>query len=334
MEREARFYEKRGDGKVQCFLCPHTCVIGEGKRGVCGVRVNKQGTLYTMIYGEVSSIAMDPIEKKPLYHFYPGSSILSIGTVGCSFRCQFCQNYSISQNPDHPTETYTPEELIRYARTRNSVGIAYTYSEPLIWYEFVYDTCEAAREAGLKNVFVTNGYINPEPLRELLPLADAFNIDLKSFSEDFYRKYTGGKLAPVLKTIEEIAGRDGVVLEVTTLVIPGHNDSDEELHQIAQFLADISLDLPWHISRFVPHYKMTDVPPTPVGTLHRAAEIGYETGLRYVYAGNVPGDRYESTYCPNCGEIAIQRFGYHTRPMLDGNRCKNCGYQLALVTEG
>jgi len=328
MEREARFYEKRGDGKVQCFLCPHTCVIGEGKRGVCGVRVNKQGTLYTMIYGEVSSIAMDPIEKKPLYHFYPGSSILSIGTVGCSFRCQFCQNYSISQNPDHPTETYTPEELIRYARTRNSVGIAYTYSEPLIWYEFVYDTCEAAREAGLKNVFVTNGYINPEPLRELLPLADAFNIDLKSFSEDFYRKYTGGKLAPVLKTIEEIAGRDGVVLEVTTLVIPGHNDSDEEMERITGWLASLRRDIPYHLSAYYPMYKFT-APPTPYGSLERLRDIAKKK-LNYVYLGNVRSD--SSSYCPDCGAVLVERLGYSIRVGSYRNgKCGSCGNSVPIV---
>ena len=328
MESEARFYEKRGDGKVQCWLCPHTCVIGEGKRGVCGVRTNRQGTLYTLIYGEVSSVAMDPIEKKPLYHFYPGSAILSIGTVGCSFRCQFCQNYSISQNPDHPTDTYTPEELIAFALSRKSVGIAYTYSEPLIWYEFVYDTCVAAREEGLKNVFVTNGYINPEPLRELLPLANAFNIDLKSFSEDFYKKYIGGKLAPVLRTIEEVSRHREIILEVTTLVIPGHNDSDEEMERLTDWLSSLRRDIPYHLSAYYPMYKFT-APPTPYSTLERLRDIAVKK-LDYVYLGNVRAD--SNTYCPSCSALLIERRGYsiRVRSYKDG-KCTSCGTAVPIV---
>jgi len=321
MEKEARFYKKRDDGKVECHLCPNNCIIAHDKTGVCGVRKNKGGTLYTLIYGEVSSIAMDPIEKKPLYHFYPGSTILSIGTVGCSFKCQFCQNYTISQNPDCPTDTYRSDELVKYAKNRNSVGIAYTYSEPLIWYEFVYDTCVKAQNAGLKNVFVTNGYINREPLLELLPVADAFNIDLKSFSEDFYRKHLGGKLKPVLETIEEISKHKEIVLEVTTLIIPGYNDSSEEIAGLTDFLASLRKDIPYHLSAYYPMYKFT-APPTPLSTLERLRDVAAEK-MNYVYLGNVRGD--SNTYCHNCGSALVERFGYSIRIVnyKDG-KCKNC----------
>jgi pyruvate formate lyase activating enzyme len=328
MEKEAKFYKKRDDGKVECHLCPNNCIIAQDKTGVCGVRKNKGGTLYTLIYGEVSSIAMDPIEKKPLYHFYPGSTILSIGTVGCSFKCQFCQNYTISQNPDCPTDTYRSDELVKYAKNRNSVGIAYTYSEPLIWYEFVYDTCVKAQNAGLKNVFVTNGYINREPLLELLPVADAFNIDLKSFSEDFYRKHLGGKLKPVLETIEEISKHKEIVLEVTTLIIPGYNDSSEEIAGLTDFLASLRKDIPYHLSAYYPMYKFT-APPTPLSTLERLRDVAAKK-MKYVYLGNVRGD--SNTYCHNCGSALVERFGYSIRIVnyKDG-KCQNCETVVPIV---
>jgi len=328
MEREASFYEKRKDGKVRCRLCPHNCVIGEGRTGICGVRRNIGGTLNTLIYGEVSSISMDPIEKKPLYHFHPGSSILSIGTVGCSFCCQFCQNYSISQNPEFKTDTYSAQELVQHARTRSSIGIAYTYSEPFIWYEFVYDTCVEFRSAGMKNVFVTNGYINPEPLRELLPLSDGFNIDLKSFSDEFYRKYTGGRLAPVQKTIEEVARQKGVVLEVTTLVIPGYNDSDDEMERLTDWLASLRRDIPYHLSAYYPMYRFT-APPTPSSTLERLREIAKKK-LDYVYVGNVRND--SNSYCPHCGSVLVERLGYSikVRSLREG-KCTNCGTSVPIM---
>lgn len=328
MEKEARFYEKRDDQKVQCGLCPNHCVIAQNKSGTCGVRKNKKGTLYSMIYGETSSIAMDPIEKKPLYHFFPGSSILSIGTVGCSFRCQFCQNYTISQNPDHPTKYYTSKDLVRYARENNSVGIAYTYSEPLIWYEFVIDTCREAHRAGLKNVFVTNGYINQKPLLELLPLADAFNIDLKSFNEEFYKKYTGGKLQPVLDTIREISKHKDIQLEITTLIIPGFNDSPEEMEELTDFILSLSPDIPYHLSAYYPMYKF-NAPPTSRTTLSSLKEIALKK-LHYVYLGNVGGD--SNTYCSNCGSALVERTGYFIRiAHYKNGKCTHCGNDVPIT---
>jgi pyruvate formate lyase activating enzyme len=328
MEREALFYETREDGKVQCRLCPHTCLISEGKTGICRVRVNRGGVLYTKIYGEVSSVAMDPIEKKPLYHFHPGSTILSVGTVGCSFRCQFCQNYSISQNPDHPTQYYAPEELVSIAGGRDSLGIAYTYTEPLIWYEYVFDCCRLAREAGLKNVFVTNGYINREPLNDLLPFADAFNIDLKAMNEEFYRKVIGGKLQGVLDTIEEISRHRDIVLEVTTLVIPGHNDSDEEMEKLTDFLSSLSPDIPYHLSAYYPMYQF-DVPPTPLRTLERLREVAVKK-MHYVYLGNVRGPT--NTNCHNCGALLVERRGYSVSIAQYANgTCRSCGTPVPIV---
>jgi len=324
---EARYYEKLKDGRVKCLLCPHKCIIAEGKTGYCRVRRNVEGTLYTEIYGRVSSIAMDPIEKKPLYHFFPGSDILSIGTVGCSFRCQFCQNYTISQEPDHPTDYYSPVELVSLAHRYKSIGVAYTYTEPLIWFEYVYDCSKLAREKGLKNVFVTNGYINPEPLEELIPVSDAYNIDLKSFSEDFYRKLTGGTLKPVLETIERIGSEQRIMLEVTTLVIPGYNDSDDEIRMIAGFLASINDKISYHLSAYYPMYKFT-APPTSYSTLSRLKKIAEEK-LPYVYLGNVGGD--SNTYCPNCHALLIERVGYRVRIVsFDNGRCSECGEEVPI----
>jgi pyruvate formate lyase activating enzyme len=322
MEREALYYSKIGNSRVRCGLCPHRCTIDVGKTGICGVRKNRDGTLYTQIYGELSSVAMDPIEKKPLYHFCPGSSILSVGTVGCSFRCGFCQNYHISQNPEYPTEYYTSEDIVTIARQKRSIGIAYTYSEPLIWYEWVIDTCRLVRDAGLKNVFVTNGYINPEPLSELLQYADAFNIDLKSFSDEFYRKTIGGKLQPVLDTIEEISKREEIVLEVTTLIIPGYNDSNEEMERLTDWLASLSPDIPYHLSAYYPMYKFT-APATQLSTLQRLQEIAGKK-LHYVYLGNVRGE--SSSYCANCGSLLVQRFGYSVKIVnYNDGVCNSCG---------
>jgi pyruvate formate lyase activating enzyme len=328
MEKKALFWEKRGDSTVKCLLCPHTCVISPGRRGICRVRENREGELTTLIYGEISSMADDPIEKKPLYHFHPGTSILSVGTVGCSFRCKFCQNYNISQDPDYPTQYLSPEDLVDAAKRSRSLGIAYTYTEPLIWYEYVIECCRLARQQGLKNVFVTNGYINREPLRELLPYADAFNVDLKSFREEFYRRVVGGKLHPVLDTIRDIAARDHVVLEVTTLVIPGYNDSDEEMESLTDFLASLRPDIPYHLSAYYPMYQFT-APATRPESLKRLKAIA-DKKLSYVYLGNVsgPGD----TYCHNCGSLLVRRMGY--RISIDKYRngsCRNCGAAVPIV---
>ena len=329
MEKEALYYEGLNNGKVRCKMCPHNCVIAEGRFGLCGTKTVKNGKLYTTIYGEVSAIAMDPIEKKPLYHFFPGSTILSIGTIGCSFKCPFCQNYHISQDTSYPTDFYSPENIVELAINKNSVGIAYTYSEPLIWYEYVYDTCIEAKENGLKNVFVTNGYINPEPLLELLKYADAFNVDLKSFNKDFYKKIIKGKLEPVLETIKEISRHPEIDLEVTTLVIPGYNDTDEEMEKITDFLASLSKDIPYHLSAYYPAYKFT-APPTPVDTLERLKKIA-DNKLNYVYLGNVAGPT--NTYCPNCGALLIERYGYYTKIVnYENGRCKECGVKIPIIS--
>ena len=327
MEREASYYEKKDAGKVQCHLCPHNCIISEGKRGICRVRTNEGGVLYTNIYGEVSSVAMDPIEKKPLYHFYPGHSILSVGTVGCSFHCMFCQNYSTSQNPDHATQYYSPEELVSVAESSNSIGIAYTYTEPLIWYEYVLDCCRLAHKAGLKNVFVSNGYINQEPLSELLPYADAFNIDLKAMNEEFYRKVIGGRLQGVLDTIAAISKHPQITLEVTTLVIPGYNDSDAEMEELAGFLSSLRVDIPYHLSAYFPMYQFT-APATSYETLKRLKELALKK-LRYVYLGNVSGPT--NTACHHCGSVLVERFGYSVRrDGYSGGKCDNCGESVPI----
>jgi len=328
MEKKAMYWDTTTDGKVSCRLCPHNCVIAPGRTGICRVRINREGVLYSAIYGEVSSIQMDPIEKKPLYHFYPGSSILSVGTVGCSFRCKFCQNYTISQNPDHSTDFYSPKDLISLAVRKGSTGIAYTYTEPLIWYEWVLECCKYARKEGLKNVFVTNGYINTEPLLELLPFADAFNIDLKSFSETFYRKLVMGKLDPVLETIAEVSKRKEIVLEVTTLVIPGYNDSEAEIEKITGFLASMRSDIPYHLSAYYPAYQFT-APPTPVRTLARLKKTA-EKKLHYVYLGNV--GEPSNTCCHNCGTVLIKRQGYYIeRADYENGVCKKCGVSVPII---
>ncbi len=282
--QEALFYKDTGKGALQCFLCPHLCGIKEGKTGFCGVRTNKGGKLYTANYGRVASVALDPIEKKPLYHYHRGEYILSLGTIGCNLSCLFCQNWSISQQVQTPTEPITPEEAIAKARQVNSFGIAYTYNEPFIWYEFVAETARLAKQQGLKNVLVTNGYVMPEPLRELLPLIDAMNIDLKSIRDEFYRETCCGRVSFVLETIKTSAKSCHV--ELTNLIIPTLNDSEEDLSALVDWVYEnVGDSVPLHFSRYFPCYKMT-LPPTPVETLKKAEAIAKKK-LKYVYLGNV-----------------------------------------------
>ncbi len=286
MLREASYYQSLKGGKVKCLLCPNECLVPPGKCGSCGVRENRKGALYSLIYGETTSITLDPIEKKPLYHFYPGNYILSLGTKGCNFHCPFCQNYSISQNYTHLTDTLkiTPQEAVNKAKELNSFGIAYTYNEPFIWYEFVFDTAKKAKEAGLKNVLVTNGYVKSEPRDEILPFIDAMNIDIKSVEEKFYRKICRGKLAPVLATAKK--ARETCHVEVTNLVIPTLNDSDENFAKLVDWVAvNLGRDVPLHFSRYFPHYRM-NIPSTPLSTLKRAEEIARRK-LEHVYLGNI-----------------------------------------------
>ncbi len=281
---EAIFYKNTGGTTVQCFLCPHLCTIREGSTGFCGVRANKGGKLYTANYGRVASVALGPIEKKPLYHFHPGSFILSAGTVGCNLSCLFCQNWSISKEAQSPTEGMSSRALVDKAKELDSFGIAYTYNEPFMWYEFVLETAKLAKSAGLKNVLVTNGYVNPEPLNELLPYIDAMNIDLKAIRDGFYKKVCSGRVAPVLETIKTSAKSCHV--ELTNLIIPTLNDSDEELAELVGWIYDnVGESVPLHFSRYFPCYKM-NLPPTPLQTLKKAEEIARKK-LKHVYLGNV-----------------------------------------------
>jgi len=283
--QEARYYEKLDDQLVWCHLCPQNCKIKPRKKGICRARQNRDGLLYTLNYGRLTSWGIDPIEKKPLHRFYPGSMIFSVGTFGCNFRCGFCQNWEIAHG-DPPTKEVTAEELVGIAldaRRAGSIGIAYTYSEPMIWYEFVYDTAKRAHQEGLKNVLVTNGFVQKEPLMELLPFIDAMNIDVKAFTDEFYRKTCGGRLEPVLRTVE--LAHQSCHVEITTLVVPGMNDSEEEISSLVDWIASLDPSIPLHLSRYFPRYKF-DLPPTPIDTLKRAKEIALKK-LKYVYLGNV-----------------------------------------------
>jgi pyruvate formate lyase activating enzyme len=334
MRKEAMLYERLEDQRVQCALCAHRCKIKPGDKGICEVREDTGGTLYTLVYADAIAVHVDPIEKKPLFNFLPGTRSFSIATVGCNFRCRFCQNADISQAPRDGMplrgEEFLPEQVVAGARDYGCESIAYTYTEPTIFFEYAYDTAQLATAVGIKNVFVTNGYMTLEALETIQPYLDAANIDLKSFDDGFYRRVCGARLQPVLDTIEAMHER-GIWVEVTTLLVTGLNDSDEELAQIAQFLAGLDLDIPWHVSRFTPRYQMLDRPVTPVERIHRAMEIGREAGLRYVYAGNLRGDAAENTVCPSCGAVAIGRFGYEITLNLQGHRCASCGHELAVV---
>lgn len=327
--KEAMFYEKVDGNKVKCGLCRFRCLIGDGGRGICAVRENRGGTLYTLVYGKAVAEHVDPIEKKPLYHFLPGSRSYSVATVGCNFRCLHCQNYSISQAPRDSLSIagseLPPESIVAKALAAGCRSISYTYTEPTIFYEYAHDTAVLAHAAGLKNVFVTNGYITPEALAHIRPFLDAANIDLKGFSEKFYQEVVHAMLHEVLDSIVEFK-RQGVWIELTTLIIPGWNDADDELQGIARFIAEeVGVETPWHVTQFYPTYKLTDRPVTPIATLRRAREIGLAAGLRYVYEGNVPGEGGENTWCPSCGELLVRRIGFSIgeNRIRDG-KCPGC----------
>jgi pyruvate formate lyase activating enzyme len=283
--KEARYYEKLPARRVHCHLCPQECVISEGRRGACGVRINKEGTLYAETYGKTSSIALDPIEKKPIYNYHPGEYILSLGTKGCNLHCSFCQNWTISQDaPQVPVKDITSEEVVKKAKESGSFGIAYTYNEPFIWYEFVLETAKVAKKSGLENVLVTNGYVNSPPLEEMLPFIGAMNIDLKSIDEDFYANICKGKLKPVLEAIKRSAKACHV--ELTNLIIPTLNDSEGSITRLVDWVHEnVGSEVPLHFSRYFPCYKM-DLPPTPLATLKMAEAIARKK-LKYVYLGNV-----------------------------------------------
>lgn len=327
---KALYYESRDDGKVRCGLCPHRCVIAAGRAGICRVRENTDGALYTLNYGKITAYGMDPIEKKPLYHFYPGHNIFSIGTFGCNLHCRFCQNWEIAQG-DPRTVTLTSRQVVDLALTKHdNIGIAYTYSEPTVWYEYVYDTAVMARGVGLKNVLVTNGFIEREPFSDLLPYVDAVNIDVKSFTDDFYRKVCSARRDPVLRAVELAAQHCHV--ELTILLVTGLNDKPEEIAALRDWIASVDPAIPLHISRFRPQYKMLDRPPTPVETMHRAYEIAREK-LSHVYQGNIRADETGHTFCPQCGTRVVDRTGFAVRHLnLDAeNRCAGCGSGLNIT---
>ncbi len=328
--KEASFYEKLEDHKAHCFLCRQHCIIASGKRGLCGVRENRDGTLYTLVYGVPCATHVDPIEKKPLFHFFPGSKAFSIATAGCNFHCLHCQNHDISQIPAQtcsiPGEKMTAGEVVAYAGHTGCKSISYTYTEPTIFFEYAFDIAKLAREKGIYNNFVTNGYIEDEPLRAIKPYLDAANIDLKGFDESFYKKVCKAELSKVLETIRNYRKLD-IWIELTTLIIPGYNDNEDALRAIAKFIVgELGSQVPWHVSAFYPTYKLRETKRTSPETLKRARDIGLEEGLRYVYEGNIPGSDGEHTYCYSCKKTVIKRYGYSILEynIKDGS-CIYCG---------
>jgi len=320
--QEASYYEKLSGGMVRCFLCPNRCILSEGQIGLCKARKNIEGKLYSLNYGKVVAQHVDPIEKKPFFHVMPGSKAYSIAAAGCNLQCAYCQNWNISQVFPWEVEHrhMTPEEVVEDALLTNSDSIAFTYSEPIIFYEYMFDIAKLAKEKGLKTMVVSAGYINPEPLRELLQYIDAYKVDLKAFDDSFYKKFTGGSLKPVLETLK-IIKQEGIWLEIVNLLVPGENDSEQEIREMVKWIKEnLGDDVPIHFSRFNPLYKLQNLPPTPLTTIIRAREIAMEEGLKYVYTGNVAYPEGEKTYCPESGEIAIERQGYliKTNNLIDG----------------
>ena len=333
--KEAMLYERLDGDRVRCYLCAHRCTISEGRLGVCQVRENVEGKLYTQVYGNTIAQHVDPVEKKPLLHFYPGTLAYSVATPGCNFRCQWCQNADISQMPrESPLylgEEASPEEIVDAAQQTGCRSIAYTYTEPTIFFEYTYDTARVAQERGMANIYVTNGYMTKEMLDLFHPYLDAANVDLKAYRDETYRKYVGARLQPVLDSLVRMKELD-IWLEVTTLILAGINDRPEELRETAEFLArEVGVETPWHISRATPAYQMRDMPSTPLATLQEARAIGLDAGLRYVYVGNVPGEA--NTYCHACGEVLVRRIGYsiRTNRIRQEGTCPNCGAAVAGV---
>ncbi len=326
----ALFWEPAAEGSVRCTLCPHLCVVREGKKGVCGVRETRGGAMRTLVFGGAVASHIDPIEKKPIFHMSPGSLSFSIATVGCNMKCAFCQNSTISQVSKGNQglvirEDFAPEDVVRAARRHGCSSISYTYTEPTIFFEYAIETAKLARSAGMRNIFVSNGYIMPDAIAAAAPWLDAVNIDLKSFSEATYKRVMGARLAPVLEAIRAYHAA-GIWVEVTTLVVPGMNDSPGELQQIADFIVGIDRTIPWHVSRFHPDFKMTDRPATPIRALRDAAAIGAAAGMQFVYVGNLPDGGGESTLCPGCGTMLIERRGFVVLAnAITGGACPSCG---------
>jgi len=327
--KEALFYKKLKENTVQCQLCPHFCVLKPGERGKCRVRENQDGELVSLVYAKPCAVAIDPIEKKPIFHFQPGTRSYSIGTAGCNLACKFCQNWTTAQVRPEKVRYFDmePEKLVEEAIKSNCSSIAYTYNEPTIYYEYVLDTAKLAREKGLKNVMVTNGFINPEPLKKLYPYIDAANIDLKAFTEDYYKDVCGAKLAPVLEAIKLIK-EIGTWVEITNLVIPTLNNDLEKIKEMCKWIIDnLGKETPFHFSAFYPAYKLLDIPRTPPEFLEKARQEAMKLGLKYVYVGNVV-TKSSNTYCPKCKKLVIERVLYTTNNLTDKGKCKECGYQI------
>lgn len=330
--KEAMLWEKLPGGAIQCHLCAHMCTIQTGKKGICHVRENRGGTLFTLTYGKIIAAHVDPIEKKPLFHFQPGSLSYSIATPGCNFTCKHCQNASISQMPQEmgrvEGEFVSPENIVNDALIHHCKSISYTYTEPTVFFEYAYETAMIAHERGLRNIFVTNGFMTERAIKMLAPVLDGANIDLKAHSDDFYRKICGGRLEPVKRAIAAMV-EQGIWVEVTTLIIPGYNDDPKQWEEIADFLLSIDPGIPWHISAFYPTYHLTDAPPTPARLLSKARETGLSRGLKFVYTGNIPGDEGENTYCPGCGKRLIHRVGFTIfENLLEDGACPYCQVTL------
>ena len=323
------FYRVK-NSKIVCLLCRHYCQLKEGQIGICGVNKNENGELKNLVYGKVAAINIDPIEKKPLYHFLPSTKSLSIGTVGCNFKCPFCQNWQISQNKDsNQGYNLMPKDIVNLALEYGCKSISYTYNEPTIFYPFAKDVALLAKEYKLKNIFVSNGFETPEIIDDMVGVIDAFNIDIKGFKSDYYKKYLKGNLNGVLDSVRLLNER-GFWVECTTLIVPGDNDSDEEIREIAKFIASVSVDIPWHLSAFHPDYKVQDKEPTPLSTMQRAYEIAKEEGLRYVYLGNVLVEA--NTYCPRCNTLLLKRVGFNvSENNLKDGKCYKCNTKIAGV---
>ena len=333
---EARFYKKLGNQAVQCQLCPRQCVVAEGKSGHCRVRENRGGKYYTLVHSRVTAAHIDPIEKKPFFHVYPGGLALSIATGGCNVNCKFCQNWEISQArpEDLRAQYFSPRQLVKIAKQNDCVTLAYTYSEPIVFYEYMGDAADFAHNQGIKSVVVSNGFIRQEPLRELCGRVDAIKVDLKAYSEKYYREVVNGELKPVLETLVTVR-KHGRWLEIVYLVVPTLNDKDQEFRDLARWLkAELGPDVPIHFTRFQPLYLLRNLPPTPVATLERAKAIADAEGLHYVYVGNVPGHPAENTYCPKCRHLVIERAGFTvTKMLLKKGKCPQCQHSIPGVWE-
>lgn len=337
MMKEAYLYKKLADKKVQCQNCAHYCQILPGKRGICGVRENRDGKLYSLVYGKACAVHIDPIEKKPFFHFLPGSHSLSIATVGCQFRCLNCQNWQISQGPkltgEIEGEEISPEEIVELTLKNKLPSISYTYTDPIVFSEYALDTMKLAKKQGLKNTWVTSGFLSKELFNLISPYLDATNIDLKYFSDELYLKYSGGKLQPVLDTLKRMK-KKRIWVEVTTLVIPTINDSEETLKNIAKFIKnELGPETPWHVTQFsgAISWQLQNLPDTPAKTLEKAHKIGKEAGLKYVYTGNIPGLPSEDTYCPKCGAKMIERTGYFIERYDKNGKCSRCSADLNII---